>query len=120
MSGLVLAGGLLLTYVQGGDVISFSGDAVVAVWWTDANLTPEAYQHLAHTAIHCAFIVQNTLSNRHYQIANTLDDISLSLRVAIGAGDLYGVHVGGVHNRWLFTVSFDSHQNCGRISGIYQ
>ena len=92
-------------------MISFSGDAVVAVWWSedaqaDSKVNPKFAERirLAQLASHCALSIQKSLSNRCYQIG-TVDELVLNLRVSVSASHLCGVHVGGVKGRWLFTVS---------------
>ncbi len=91
-------------------MISFSGDAVVGVWWSeeathsDLKIKAAARVSLAREFAHCALAIQRSLSNRRYQIG-TDDELVLNLRVAASASHLCGVHVGGIRNRWLFTVS---------------
>jgi class 3 adenylate cyclase/tetratricopeptide (TPR) repeat protein len=76
---------------QGGEVVSFAGDGLLAVW-------PTSDEDLAATtccAGRCALAVQAAL--RDYQ---AVDGLRLSLRVGVGAGEVMALHVGGVGGRW--------------------
>ncbi|MGH2593828.1 MAG: adenylate/guanylate cyclase domain-containing protein, partial [Anaerolineae bacterium] len=90
--------GLLIELVtdHGGDVVKFAGDALLALW-PAAN---EALSVVAHRAAQCGLVVQKTLHN--YEVA---EDVRLSLRVGIGAGEVFTVHIGGVNDRWEFLVA---------------
>jgi class 3 adenylate cyclase len=74
---------------HGGGVTSFAGDGLLAVW-----LATDKDQDLALAtcrAGRCALAVQAALHG--YQ---TLDGLRLSLRIGVGAGEVIGLHVGGV------------------------
>ena len=97
--------GLLNTYfgrlidivtAHGGDVVKFAGDALLAVWQGEDLAT------LALRAAQCALLVQETL--RGYQ---TPEGVSLALRIAVGAGLVRHLHVGGVFDRCEFLTVGD-------------
>ena len=76
---------------HGGLVMNFAGDSLLAVW-------PDATDTLAETARHaaqCALFIQRQMHARH-----VADDVTLSMRVSLGAGELRHMVVGGVGGRW--------------------
>src|SRR5262249_20380773 len=79
---------------HGGDVVKFAGDALLAVWPSgdlrDATLR----------AAQCALIAQKELHN--YAAS---EDVRLSMRLSIGAGEIFGVHLGGVSGGWEFLIA---------------
>jgi class 3 adenylate cyclase/tetratricopeptide (TPR) repeat protein len=83
---------------HGGEVISFAGDGLLAVWpATDED------QDLALAtccAGRCALAVQSALHG--YQ---TLDGLRLWLRIGVGAGEVMGLRVGGIDGRWQLLLS---------------
>jgi class 3 adenylate cyclase/tetratricopeptide (TPR) repeat protein len=98
-----------LVYAHGGDVVKFAGDALLALWPEAPllHLPPQAgggreggLRLAAHRAAQCALIIQKTLHN--YE---PIADVRLSLRVSIGAGEVFTVYVGGVNDRWEFIVA---------------
>ncbi|MCB0034586.1 MAG: AAA family ATPase, partial [Anaerolineales bacterium] len=80
----------------GGDVVKFAGDGMFALW-TAADAQELA--HVTHIASQCALEVQEKLFN--YQVA---DDIRLSMRAGVGAGEVGIAHLGGIYNRWEFVI----------------
>lgn len=84
---------------QGGDVVKFAGDALLAIWRTDAS---QSLRDAVRVASQCAISVQGTLKD--YRAA---DGERLSLKVAVGAGDVRAFHVGGVFGRWEFVIAGD-------------
>ena len=93
-------------HAHGGDIAKFTGDGVLAVWATETNLPAvqiaSALREAIRRASQCGLAVQSALEN--YQ---TPDGIHLSMRIGIGAGDVYIVHLGGVFNRWEVLVTGD-------------
>ena len=96
--------GLLNTYfgrlidivsAHGGDVVKFAGDALLAVWQDDRP--GEGLAVLTLRAAQCALDVQDTL--RGYE---TPEGVRLALRVAVGAGPVRHLHLGGVFERREF------------------
>lgn len=91
---------------HGGDIVKFTGDGVLAIWATETNLPAVQIASTLRDAIRrasqCGLAVQQALEN--YQ---TADGIPLSMRIGIGAGDVYIVHLGGVFNRWEVLVGGD-------------
>lgn len=87
---------------QGGDILAFAGDAVLAIWPVH---TEEALSGVALQALQAAFAVQNRFSNYRPR-----PDVHLRLRATIGAGPLSAMQVGGDQGSWLFLVTGDAIQ----------
>ena len=91
---------------EGGDVLKFSGDALLVVWPrkhisnTDekSKLTEETEENIlldmTRRASQCALEIQAKC-----QEANITDDITLNVKVGIGIGSIKILHVGGVFER---------------------
>lgn len=87
---------LILKY--GGDVLKFAGDALLAVWpvqEAEQNLQKQALQ-----ACQCALVIQ-----AFSQSYTTTSEVSLALRIGIGAGDVAIAHIGGVYKRWEYAIT---------------
>ena len=95
--------GRLITLVHeyGGDVVKFAGDALLAIW--PASLHQKPLPELTALAVQCALKAQAEL--REYKID---DDLRLALRIGIGVGNVYNVHLGGEYNRWEFFLTGSS------------
>jgi class 3 adenylate cyclase/tetratricopeptide (TPR) repeat protein len=83
---------------HGGEVISFAGDGLLAVWPATGE-DPDVALATCRAG-RCALAVQSVLHG--YQ---TLDGLRLSLRIGVGAGEVLGLHVGGVGGRWQLLLS---------------
>ena len=73
---------------HGGEVITFAGDGLLAVW--PATDSEEALATATRDAGRCALAVQSALGS--YQ---TIDGLRLLLRIGVGAGEVMALHVGG-------------------------
>lgn len=85
----------------GGEVLSFPGDAALALWTTDSDATNLA--ELVHQCALCGLELQSKLDR--FQVS---DGIELRLRVAIGAGRAWAALVGGVDGRWETVLQGDA------------
>lgn len=89
----------------GGDVVKFAGDALIALFPTiDGHESPQP-DHLSTVtgqAAQCSLIAQQQLNN--YEVAPA---VRLSLKLAIGVGEIITMHLGGELNRWEFLVTGD-------------
>lgn len=88
---------------HGGDIVKFAGDALIALWPApspspDAGLPP--LQAAARRAAQCSLDIRQHLND--YEVAA---GISLSLRLALGAGEILTMHLGGEFGRWEFLVT---------------
>jgi class 3 adenylate cyclase len=86
-----------LIYDYGGDVIKFAGDALLVAW--PATTAPLAT--VTQAAAQCSLKILADL--RHYVV----DDIHFNLHIGIAAGEVVGLHVGGVMGRWEFLIAGD-------------
>ena len=86
----------LVTF-QGGDVVKFAGDALVALWRAD---TGEDLTIVTSRAVQTALLIQEVLHNQ-----NVSAEIPLSLRVSVSAGDVFSAYIGGVYKRWELLVA---------------
>jgi class 3 adenylate cyclase/tetratricopeptide (TPR) repeat protein len=83
---------------HGGEVITFAGDGLLAVWpATDGD---EGLATATCDAGRCALAVQSALDG--YQ---ALDGLRLSLRIGVGAGEVMALRVGGTGGRWRLLLS---------------
>jgi class 3 adenylate cyclase/tetratricopeptide (TPR) repeat protein len=102
----------------GGDVVKFAGDALIALFLTfGANGAPQP-DHLSTVtgqAAQCSLIAQQQLNN--YEVA---PNIRLSLKLALGAGEVITMHLGGELNRWEFLVTGDPLIQVGLAGGYAQ
>ncbi len=91
--------GRLIDTIQshGGDIIKFAGDACMAIWPADNE---EALKRATQQCAQCALAVQSGL--RDYVAP---DDTKLSLRVALGAGPLRYLQIGGMYGRWESVIA---------------
>ncbi|HJR62734.1 MAG TPA: AAA family ATPase [Gemmatimonadaceae bacterium] len=85
---------------HGGDVISYAGDALLAMWPVSSEelLTP-AVASAAHTALE----VQGVLRD-----LRPVQGVTLAARASIGAGSLSCFELGGVDGRWEFLAAGDA------------
>eukprot|EP01121_Diplochlamys_sp_Union-15-3_P017841 TRINITY_DN6368_c0_g1_i1.p1 TRINITY_DN6368_c0_g1~~TRINITY_DN6368_c0_g1_i1.p1 ORF type:complete len:244 (-),score=45.62 TRINITY_DN6368_c0_g1_i1:873-1604(-) len=86
--------------LHGGDVLKFAGDALIVAFPSDPNEKDGLAKAVLRTT-QCALEIQSKLKS--YNAAG----IKLTLHIAIGAGILYTLHVGGVDNQWEFFPAGD-------------
>ncbi len=84
-----------LITAHGGDIVKFAGDAALTIWPATGGDVASAVLRAAQ----CGLAIQDTLHN--YEIA---ENETLSLRIAVGAGDVAAVYVGGEFQRWEFML----------------
>ena len=82
---------------HGGDVVKFAGDALVALWpgADEAGVAP-----LVERIARCSLVMQGRLHN--YEVA---EGLRLSMKLAIGAGEVLSEHLGGVFDRWELLIA---------------
>lgn len=87
---------------QGGEVVQFSGDAVMVVFPcpTEAQL-PEA--------VRCAWQagtqMQAAMKQEFAKLATSVGEVELGMKVSIGAGQVQEFHLGGQLNRWYYLIA---------------
>lgn len=104
-----------LIQAHGGDVVKFAGDALIALFpaFDDTGHTKaELLPNVIRLAAQCSLTAQQHLNN--YQAA---DDIRLSLKLAIGAGQVTTMHLGGAFNRWEFLITGESLTQVAQAEG---
>ncbi len=89
----------------GGDIFRFAGDGLIAIWPEEQDDTD--LPTLAHQALTCSQIIQETLHN--YET----EDGTLSLKIALSAGDVFVAQLGGVFNRWEFFIAGEAMNEVG-------
>ena len=104
----------------GGDVIKFAGDCVIAVFPADQYMDlPETGQYgslalATGQAVRVSvqmmqaknlFLFKSQQEKQQYddEIAKLVS--KLNIHIAIGAGEVYGYHVGGVSGKWDYLIS---------------
>ncbi len=86
-----------LVHAHGGEVVSFAGDALLAMW-TDTG-SGEDLSLLTQRAAHCGLTIQAQLNDYEPDEAT-----QLKLRLGLSAGKVKLLHVGGVEGNWLFEL----------------
>ena len=81
----------------GGDTVKFAGDALLALWPAEDEAELVS---LAETVAEAALQIQARLHDHEVG-----DGIRLSLKLAIGAGEVAAEHLGGVFNRWELLIA---------------
>ena len=79
---------------HGGEVVKFAGDALLAIWPMDDDKSGVT----AWTA-RCGLAMQQSLHGREFAAG-----AQLSVRIAVGSGQLSVAHLGGVRGRWEVVV----------------
>ncbi|HEY6040688.1 MAG TPA: adenylate/guanylate cyclase domain-containing protein [Anaerolineae bacterium] len=79
-----------------GDVVKFAGDALIALWQaTEGDLATAALR-----AAQCALASQVRMD-----AVEMTDNVRMTMRVGIAAGEIFTAHVGGVLGRWELLVA---------------
>lgn len=81
---------------QGGDVFKFAGDAILAVWPpTDEDITT-----LVRRAGQCALEIKDKLQDVKFG-----NNITLSVKIGVGVGEVSILHIGGVFGRMEYCAT---------------
>ncbi|NUM44190.1 MAG: AAA family ATPase [Anaerolineales bacterium] len=99
--------GKLISVVRefGGDVFKFTGDGLLALW--SIGVDEQTLPALAQQALACSLRVQEQL--KEY----ATDEGKLALKIALSAGKIAVIHLGGVFNRWEFFLAGDPMSEVG-------
>ena len=81
-----------------GEVITFAGDGLLAVW--PATAGNEGLASATCDAGRCGLAVQSALGGYR-----TLDGLRLLLRIGVGAGEVMALRVGGDGGRWQLLLA---------------
>lgn len=89
---------IALITALGGDIVTFAGDALLALWpATDEDLTIAIRR-----ASQCSLALQALFHDERVS-----ERVQLAVRMGIGAGNVQLLHIGGVNGRWIWTVAGD-------------
>ena len=83
---------------EGGDV-SFAGDAMIVLWATNSKdgdkNSSESLETCTRRAAQCAIRLMNVLGHKK-KIA---ENVTLSVKIGVGSGEMAVLRIGGVHQR---------------------
>ncbi|PRP80584.1 guanylyl cyclase [Planoprotostelium fungivorum] len=82
----------------GGDIVKFAGDAVLVIWPTGSR---PGLSGMILLACQCAKALLDELDIYTVEGVGSV----LRLHIGVGAGEVSGIHVGGVDNRYEFFIS---------------
>jgi class 3 adenylate cyclase len=83
-----------LVGAHGGEVVKFAGDALLAIWPADGDGS-----RATAWAARCGLAMQHSLHGREFAAG-----AHLSVRIAVGLGQVSVAHLGGVRGRWELVV----------------
>lgn len=81
---------------RGGDIVSFTGDGMLVQWPAE----PADLAGATQIAVGCAAELASALG-----VHVTGDEATLTLRLAVGAGEIFAFHAGGIGDRWSFFLA---------------
>ena len=87
-----------LINAHGGDIVKFSGDALLVLWPADEGTRSTAMRR----AIQCGLAIQESVNGRRVDGAT-----EISLNVIVSVGDVYRELVGNPEGGWHFLVAGD-------------
>lgn len=89
----------------GGQVMRFSGDALIALFAAEDSADARPALTLATLrAIHAATAMQTATAN-FQRLPTSVGEIALALKVGVGAGEVFAANVGGVRDRWEYVIA---------------
>ena len=89
-----------LVMAEGGEVVSFSGDALTILF----SATDEPLSYAIRRAYQAARTMQNAMTTLG-TLSTSIGNIVLGMKICIGAGHLTALQVGGVLGRWEYTLT---------------
>jgi class 3 adenylate cyclase/tetratricopeptide (TPR) repeat protein len=87
---------------EGGEVVQFSGDALIAMFAYDDELLG----HLVTRAAQAAHRMQAAM-DEFATLQTSVGPVALGMKIAISAGDVLALSVGGERNRWQYVIAGD-------------
>jgi class 3 adenylate cyclase/tetratricopeptide (TPR) repeat protein len=93
---------IALMEAEGGEVVKFSGDALTVLF----PATDQPLAHAARRAFQAAQAMQAAMAD-FTTLPTSIGEISLGMKIGIGAGEVLSMQVGGVNDRWEYVVAGD-------------
>jgi len=94
---------------HGGDIIKFAGDALLAIWPSGEGDLADA----VGAALRCGLAAQAS-----FRDPDAVDSLQLSLRIAIGAGPVSLLLLGGLKGRWEIVATGEALRQLGATSHV--
>jgi class 3 adenylate cyclase/tetratricopeptide (TPR) repeat protein len=101
-----------------GDIVKFAGDALIALWPASVDGddgSSDGLLAVLQQAAACGFEIQQQLHN--FEVA---EHTQLSLKLALDAGDILTMQLGGELDRWEFLVAGEPLVRLGHIAHLVQ
>ncbi len=89
---------ITLITLLGGDVVTFAGDALLALW----PAIDEDLSVMTLRAAQCSLALQELFSGEQ---ATQDPTNTLQVKIGIGVGEVTIAHIGGIYERWLWLVT---------------
>ncbi|GAB4430685.1 MAG: adenylate/guanylate cyclase domain-containing protein [Chloroflexi bacterium OHK40] len=90
-----------LLEAAGGEVVQFSGDALMAIFPADQEAQlPQAVARAGEAARH-----MQAAMDEFATLATSTGDHVLAMKIAIGAGKVLAMSIGGVFSRWQYIIA---------------
>ncbi|HMQ33596.1 MAG TPA: adenylate/guanylate cyclase domain-containing protein, partial [Chloroflexaceae bacterium] len=85
----------------GGEVVQFSGDALVALFPADDGAALPTAVRVAHAA---AGAMQASMAD-FASLATSVGERELAMKIALGAGEVLSMSIGGEKDRWQYLIA---------------
>lgn len=102
----------------GGEVVSFAGDALIALWPSEG---PGQLSAAALEAVRCGLTIQARVARLDLtqQLKMAVgEDTRLTLRVSVGAGEAIVANLGGIGGRWQFLTTGEPYKQVARADRL--
>ncbi len=99
---------IILTEAQGGSVVKFSGDAMTVLF--PAKDEPLGY---AVRRAYQAAVDMQTAMHEFDRLETSVGVVSLGMKIAIGAGEVLAMQIGGIRDRWEYVIAGDPLRQVG-------
>jgi class 3 adenylate cyclase/predicted ATPase len=98
---------------QGGEVVQFGGDALLAVFAAEEDPLPISVQRATQAATQMQAAMSDFAS-----LHTSVGVVELAMKIAIGAGTTLALSVGGVFNRWLYVLGGEPLDQVARAMNV--
>ena len=93
---------------EGGEVVQFSGDALLTVFPVAATETVEKAALAANVRRAWQAATQMQIAMGEFStLATSVGPVELGMKISIGAGEVFGLSLGGVEGRWPYLIAGD-------------